>query len=405
LDLKRRLALGLGLAMLVFIGLLLYGDVRAISRLLQGFTWEVLPAILGLTVVNYLLRSGRFHYYLRRIGVNISLWTSARVFIGGFALTLTPGKVGELVRVVWLKNIAGAEPARTAPTILVDRVVDGLAMALLAQLGTVAYPRLWPAVAVIMVGLTAAVIIIQIRPLAEWVLGRGERLPVISRFAPHLHALYESTYELLRLKNLLLGLLIGMLAWTAQGVAFYLILVGLGQPPSLQLALLAIFTLAVGSLLGGASSLPGGLGATEVSMTGILQAVVGLPEDAAATAVLLIRFFTLWSGVVMGVAIVLIWRRMLFGYNRPGKRPRPGRRRSHNRCRNYRPNRSGINVTLNCTPPPGTILPRLLNRFWIACPRMAGRWILPPEPGGIPWLWPGTACGWMRWTSPGPGCG
>ncbi|GAB4440498.1 MAG: lysylphosphatidylglycerol synthase transmembrane domain-containing protein [Anaerolineae bacterium] len=313
-QLKRRLLAGIGLAVLVFIGLLFYGDVKKISRLLTDFEWRLIPLVFGLTVVNYALRGVRFHYYLRQIGVaNISLWTSMRVFIGGFALTLTPGKVGELVRIFWLKNIANADPARVAPSIIVDRIVDGLAMAILAMLGIVAYPRLWPVVASIMAMLLAGVIIIQIRPLALWFLALGERLPLVARIAHHLHALYESAYTLLRLKNLLFGLVIGLLAWTAEGIAFYFVLVGLGVPPAAELVLLAISTLAVGSLVGGASSLPGGLGATEVSMTGILQAVVGLPSQVAATATLMIRFFTLWSGVGLGVLIVIIWRKMLFG--------------------------------------------------------------------------------------------
>lgn len=313
-QLKRRLLAGIGLAVLVFIGLLFYGDVQKISQLLTDFEWRLIPLVFGLTVVNYTLRGARFHYYLRQIGVtNISLWTSLRVFIGGFALTLTPGKVGELVRIFWLKNIADADPARVAPSIIVDRIVDGLAMAMLATLGILAYPQLWPVVASIMAILLAGVIIIQIRPLALWFMAQGERLPLVSKIAHHLHALYESAYTLLRLKNLLIGLAIGLLAWIAEGVAFYFVLVGLGTPPTFELVLLAVFTLAVGSLVGGASSLPGGLGATEVSMTGILQSVVGLSSQVAATATLMIRFFTLWSGVGLGVLIVLIWRKMLFG--------------------------------------------------------------------------------------------
>jgi uncharacterized protein (TIRG00374 family) len=313
-QLKRRLLAGLGLAVLVFIGLLFYGDVKKISQLLTDFEWRLIPLVFGLTVVNYALRGVRFHYYLRQVGVtNISLWTSLRVFIGGFALTLTPGKVGELVRIFWLKNIANADPARVAPTIIVDRIVDGLAMAMLATLGILAYPQLWPVVASIMAMLLAGVIIIQIRPLALWFMAQGERLPLVSKIAHHLHALYESAYTLLRLKNLLIGLVIGLLAWIAEGIAFYFVLVGLGVPPTFELVLLAVFTLAVGSLVGGASSLPGGLGATEISMTGILQAVVGLSSQVATTATLMIRFFTLWSGVGLGVLIVLIWRKMLFG--------------------------------------------------------------------------------------------
>lgn len=312
-DLKRKLAVGFGLGLLVFVGLALYGDIQEMRRLLQTFQWRLLPAILGLTVFNYLLRGLRFHYYLGQVGVNnIKLWTSLRVFIGGFSLSLTPGKLGEFIRLLWLKNLAGADPAIAAPSIIVDRIIDGLAMAMLASLGALAYPRYWPVVAVMFVILISAVVVVQFRPMAEWLLNLGERLPVVSKFAHHLHDLYESAYQLLRPKNFLIGLAVGLVAWLAEGVAFYLVLLGLGVPDSLNVALLAIFTLSVGALLGGISSLPGGLGAAEVSMTGILQTLVHLPENVAATATLIIRFFTLWFGVLGGIAVVIIWRKMLF---------------------------------------------------------------------------------------------
>ena len=47
-------------------------------------------------------------------------------------------------------------------------------------------------------------------------------------------------------------------------------------------------------------------------MTGVLQTVVRLPKDMAATATLMIRFFTLWFAVITGTLTVLIWRNMLF---------------------------------------------------------------------------------------------
>jgi len=313
-TLKRRLALGMGLAIVVFIGLLLYGDVRKIAQLLQSFDWSLLPLILGLTGLSYLLRGIRFHYYLRQVGVDkITLWTSIRVFVGGFSLSLTPGKLGEFIRLLWLKNIAGANPASVAPSILVDRIIDGVAMAILALFGALAYPQYWPVVGLILGALLTGIVVVQIRPLVLGGLKLGERLPLVSKFVHHLHDLYESTYELLRPKNMLVGLGVGLLVWTTQGVALYLILVGLGVSNSLNLLLLAIFTLAVGSLLGGASTLPGGLGATEASMAVILQTGVGLSQNVAATATLLIRFFTLWVGVILGIAIVAIWREMLFG--------------------------------------------------------------------------------------------
>jgi uncharacterized protein (TIRG00374 family) len=301
------------LGILVFAGLLLYGDVKKIGYLLYSFQWHLLPAIVGLTLFNYLLRGLRFHYYLHQIGIrNIRFWTSLRVFVGGFSLLLTPGQVGEFIRLLWLKNLTGAKPARTAPSIMVDRVVDGLVMAILASIGALIYPKIWPAVALFLVILLAAVITLQVRPLAMRVLEIGDQLPVMNRFTNQFHTLYESTYELLRMKNLLIGLGIGFVAWTAEGVAVYLILVGLGAPPSGILLLSAVFTLAIGALLGGFSGLPAGVGAAELSMTGVLQIVVRLPEGMAATATLMIRFFTLWFAVITGTLTVLIWRNMLF---------------------------------------------------------------------------------------------
>jgi uncharacterized protein (TIRG00374 family) len=312
-DLQRKLAIGIGLGIIVIVSLLLYGDVKKINHLLVNFQWSLLPAIVGLSLFNYLLRGLRFHYYLLQIGIrNIRFWTSLRVFVGGFSLMLTPGQVGEFIRLLWLKNLTGAEPARTAPSILVDRVVDGLVMAVLASIGALIYPKIWPVVALFLAVLLAAVVILQNRPLAMWVLEISDRLPVFKKFTKQFYTLYDSTFELLRVKNLLIGLGIGFVAWTAEGVAVYLILVGLGAPTSGTLLLSAVFTLAISALLGGFSGLPAGVGAAELSLTGVLRTVVRLPGAMAATATLMIRFFTLWLAVITGTLTVLIWRNMLF---------------------------------------------------------------------------------------------
>jgi uncharacterized protein (TIRG00374 family) len=312
-NLRNKLFIGLGLGFAVFIGLLLYADVREVTNLLREFRWQLLPAVLGLTLINYFLRGIRFHYYLQQLDIKtVSLWVSLRIFIGGFALTLTPGKVGELIRVIWLKNMAGIDPVKAAPSTIVDRIVDGLAMATLALLGVMVFPQYRTAVLVILGVIVSSIALLQYRPLVLWLLQYGARLPVVSRFAQSLNTLYDAAYELLRLKNLLIGLGIGLVSWSAEGMAFYLVLQGLNIPASFNLALLSVFTLALSSILGGISSMPGGLGAAEASMTGMLQLLIGLPENVAATATLLIRFFTLWFGVSLGLVTVAIWRKMLF---------------------------------------------------------------------------------------------
>lgn len=313
-NLRNKLIIGIILGVAVMVGLGIYADFTAMFRLLKAFQWILLPAIIALTLVNYLLRFLKWHYYLRQIGIkDISWWANLRVFLGGFGFSLTPGKAGELVRLLWFKNLAGVHPAKTVPMSIAERLTDGIAMVLLSMLAGFAYPQYLPAVLSIGAVLLTAVIVIQIRPLALWGLHIGERLPLVSKIAHHLHTLYENAYELLQWKNLLVAVSLGALAWISEGVAFYLVLMGLGMAASTQLLLLSIFILAFSAVAGGASGVPGGLGVTEGSLAGMLVVLAGASEDVAATATLLIRFATMWFGVTLGLLVMLVWRNFLFG--------------------------------------------------------------------------------------------
>ncbi len=313
-NLRKKLVVGIIFGAVVMVGLGIYADFTEMARLLRAFRWELLPAAIGLTTVNYLLRFTKWHYYLRQIGVkNLTWWADLRVFLGGFGFSLTPGKAGELVRLLWLKKLANVHPAETAPVAVAERLTDGIAMVILSLAGGLAYPQFIPAALTIGAVLLVAITVIQIRPLALWLLGIGERLPPVAKFMHHLHTLYDNAYELLRLKNLLIAVTLGTLAWVSEGVALYLVLRGLGMPAGGQLGLLAVFMLAFASVAGGASGVPGGLGVTEGGLTGMLQLLAGASENVAATATLLIRFATMWFGVVLGLLIQAVWRDFLYG--------------------------------------------------------------------------------------------
>lgn len=62
--------------------------------------------------------------------------------------------------------------------------------------------------------------------------------------------------------------------------------------------------LSFSTVIGAISTLPGGLGAAEASIAGMLILLLSLGTGTAAAATLLIRFATLWFGVGLGV---LVW--------------------------------------------------------------------------------------------------
>ena len=74
---------------------------------------------------------------------------------------------------------------------------------------------------------------------------------------------------------------------------------------------------------GDAGVVPGGLGAAELSMTGMLTLLMGLSSSSAATAALIIRFATLWFGVGLGLLTWLASHDLLLLEPRAQSSPAP----------------------------------------------------------------------------------
>jgi uncharacterized protein (TIRG00374 family) len=310
----RRLIPGLLFGFLVFLILILIGDLRQVSNQVLGFQWKYYPLVLLLTLFNYLLRFFKWHYYLGLVGVkNYPLLKSARLFLAGFPLAVTPGKAGEALKGVWLEKETGVPISRGISVVLAERISDGLGVLLLSTLGVIAYPRYWPAFAIIFSGLIILILIIQIRPAALWLIDQGGKIPLINRFSGGLREFYEGSYTLFRPKAILVAVSLGTISWLGEGIGMYLVLLGLGVAPGWTTLSVAVFVLAFSTVVGAVSALPGGLGAAEASIAGMLTLLLALNRDTAAAATLLIRFATLWFAVALGLAVWGFSRKLLFG--------------------------------------------------------------------------------------------
>jgi uncharacterized protein (TIRG00374 family) len=306
-TLRRRLLGGLAFGFLVVIALALITDIRQVGGHLATFNWLLLPLILGGTLFNYTLRFLKWHFYLGQIGVQSLGWKrSTKLFVAGFPLAVTPGKVGEALKAVWLNQEAAVPVARGVTVVLAERISDGLAVLALSTLGVISYPRYWPAFVSVLGFLLLAVLLSQFRPLALWILHQLARLPLIGRISKHLLGFYEGAYTLFRPRTTALAVALGTLAWFGEGLGFYLVLLGLGVAPGADTLSVAVFTLAFSTVIGAVSALPGGLGAAELSITGMLTLLLGLDAGSAAAGTLIIRFATLWFGVGLGL---LVWTR------------------------------------------------------------------------------------------------
>lgn len=310
-NLTRRLVLATLLGGVVFVGLSLYTDVGKLAANLSTFRFEALAVAIGLASVNYALRFVRWQYYLRRLEVHVPTGESALVFLAGFVMSVTPGKVGEMFKSLLLFESRGTSVARTAPIVVAERLTDLVALVVLCALGSLSLkdgPRIALVFALIVAGILAAC---AYRPLGELGLRIAARLPVIKKLAPKLRDAYESLFVMTRPVPLAVGTSLAVAAWSIEMLGLWVVIRGF---PGCTLSLAATaFTYATSTIAGALAMMPGGLGVTEAGMTGMLQALGGaeITPSIATAATILVRIATLWWAVAVGAVALAIFRRTL----------------------------------------------------------------------------------------------
>jgi glycosyltransferase 2 family protein len=307
-KIRTGIVFSLVLAALVMAAIALYSDLPAMLKALADFRWQFLPLILALTLFNYFWRFMKWQYYLGRLNIQVPWFKSLIIFLSGLSMAITPGKIGELLKSYLLKTSTDVPISRSSPIIVAERLTDGIAMICLAMLGLILYRSGWEVLLTLFLLGMIAVLIIQNRRLSLALLGLGERMPLISRVAHLLHNFYESSYSLLQWRPLLLAVLIGLVSWTGECAALFFVYVGLGIPVSGDLFIKSMFILAISSLIGSVSGLPGGLGTADGSMLGLTHLLITSSKAVAGAATLLIRLCTLWFGLGIGIIALILFR-------------------------------------------------------------------------------------------------
>lgn len=288
----------------VLFGLFVFADADAVWDALTSLDTGTVVAVVGLVTLGYGVRFLKWAYYLRVLGVDVPLRTNLLVFVSGMMFVVTPGKVGEVWKAWFLRDLVDVPVSTTAPVVGAERVTDLLALSAFASLGVFLYSRS-PVVVAGIVGLFVVGIgLLQWRTLCLAVLERCRDLPVLGERAAELERFYEGAYALFRPRPLAAAMVASLLAWGAEGLALWLVL---GELAGAADPVVGLAVFGFGSVVGAVSLLPGGLAATEASMVGALIAV-GYDRSLAVTATLVIRFGTLWYGALLGAAVFGLYR-------------------------------------------------------------------------------------------------
>ena len=307
-GLFRRVVLGVGAGIAVYVGFSIWANAREVGTALRHFAWSAALLGLALAACNYGIRWLRWEYYLRRLGIRIAARDSVLVFLAGFALTVTPGKLGEAVKALLLRQSHDIPAARTAPIVVAERITDLIALLVLAVVGVFSFEvdRRFLAAAAVAVGLGLA--IVGSETLAGWLFGLIERIPRLARLVPKLREFHNAATTLLKPGPLVVTTVLSVGSWFLECLAFWAVVRGF---PGAHLSLQAgTFIYASMTVAGALSFLPGGLGVTEAGMLALLGTFgSGIGRGTAAAATFVTRACTLWFAVAIGLTALTVYSR------------------------------------------------------------------------------------------------
>lgn len=277
-------------------------DFESTRTAVAHMGWMAWAGVISLSLLNYALRYLRWSSYIRHFShVKIPALRHGLYYVSGFALSTTPGKAGEAIRSLYL-HPHGVGYHQSISALFVERLLDMLAITLLAVLACIYFPQYqWVAV-ITAVAAFGGLILLHQRWAIELLDRQADKMGRLKKITKHIVLMLRSAVLLLKNRQLVGGLALGVIAWGGEGIGLYLILDAMGAHVDPWLAV-SIYGVAV--LVGAVSFLPGGLGGTEAAMTLLLLAS-GVDKSTAVAATLVCRVATLWFAVVLGLVAMSI---------------------------------------------------------------------------------------------------
>lgn len=318
MDLKRTGLFGVSTAIIV--GMIYFADFNQVLSTAKGADKLILAAAIFVGLLNLPIWANSWHKLINRVGGEVSFFKALRLFTAGnFLNSITPlGQFGgePLMAYVIKKNtdleyeeglsaVVSADIINAIP--IFTFIIGGSAYLLLFNsLNSILLEMSYIALVIMVLGGSIAYLlwfksgfleskIIYLVKLLSRPLGGNYSLvekieEKITGMQETFRAVGEEPKELLKIS------LIAHLFFVCQVVSLYLVMLSVGVETDLTPLYFVLPTAALANF----SPTPGGSGAYEVILAGVLTTFIGVPGTTAVTIAILYRFTTFWPSILLG---------------------------------------------------------------------------------------------------------
>ena len=286
------------LASIIFYALfLIFTDLSQLSEKILDFKIEYIPLILSLVSSGWLALYLRWTFLLKNSGYVVPHKKNFQIFLTGFPLSITPGKIGELLKSQLLKDNFDIPRKITAPIILVERLYNAVGILIISFFGIWFLDFSGIVILITTCILTGIFIVMRSKKLFLQINKIILKIKFLSKFSNSLSDSYDVINNSIKPKIFIISSAFSASYWILESIAVYFIFQSFGID---FIELIQIIpTYATSIILGVASFVPGGIGVFEGTLTGLLN-IQGLALSTAVTLTIFIRIFTIWYSVIIG---------------------------------------------------------------------------------------------------------
>ena len=276
---------------------LMITDFSLIASKISNFKIIYLPIILLIIPIGWLSTFIRWNFLLKNSGISIPVRENIKIYLAGFDFVL-PAKFGELIKSQILKTKYDVPHKTTTSLVLTERLYDLAGAVAVSFLGLLSIGMGAYIIVIALLILIVVFAVISSRTIFNHIISLVGRIKFLRRFEDPLSDSYETVRISTRGKMAFVGITTSSISWLLESLAVYCILLAFDIDIINYFAVVA--TYASSLILGAASFIPGGLGVAEGSLLGMLSSQ-GVEISMAFVLVVLIRVFTLWYSVIVGL--------------------------------------------------------------------------------------------------------
>ena len=284
-------------SIIIYATFLIVSDLNKLSENIVDFKIEFLPLILSLVSAGWVALYFRWVLLLKNLKYSLPHKENFPIFLSGFALSVTPGKVGELLKSQLLKEKFDLPIKISAHVILIERFYNAIGIIIISIFGILVFDFSGIIILITTCLLILIFFILRSERLFHIFIQKISKISFLSKFSNSFMNSYDVIKESTRPKIFIISSILSAIYWIFESIAVYFILKSFG------IDLLSIFdvipTYATSIILGVASFIPAGLGVSESTLIGLLS-LQGLTISTAVSLTIFIRLLTLWYSVFIG---------------------------------------------------------------------------------------------------------